>query len=164
MESLFEDYLKNEQSKYQYRQIALTATSYKNIDHSLNDGDTNSALATYGDALLKLAFCKILFEEKVKNITVQKQKYESDEILVKIIAKRYDLLNYIRFDEKDKKIPTDYDYKKTSNMGKDSPHKYIATTVESLLAAIYLDHDEKFDLVVDIVKEWRMLIDNSENS
>ena len=32
---------------------ALIDTSYKNIDHSLSDDDTNFELATYGDAVLR---------------------------------------------------------------------------------------------------------------
>ena len=43
---------------------ALTDTSYKNIDHSVSDDDTNFELATYGDAVLKLALCKIYREYK----------------------------------------------------------------------------------------------------
>ena len=43
---------------------ALTDTSYKNIDHSLRDDDTNAELATYGDAILKLALCKIYRDRK----------------------------------------------------------------------------------------------------
>ena len=43
---------------------ALTDTSYKNIDHSLSDDDTNFELATCGDAVLKLALCKIYRDRK----------------------------------------------------------------------------------------------------
>ena len=67
MQDKFYEYLGDESRPT--RQRALTASSYKNIDHSLEDADTNSELATYGDALLKLAFCKILFDEDVLNIT-----------------------------------------------------------------------------------------------
>ena len=44
---------------------------YKDIiEHSLNDNAINNNLATYGDALLKLALCDILFDEKVENIAL----------------------------------------------------------------------------------------------
>ena len=159
MQDKFYEYLRDESRPT--RQRALTASSYKNIDHSLEDADTNSELATYGDALLKLAFCKILFDEGVSNITVKKQKYEPDKVFVEIIARRYELLNYIRFDKNDDKIPKDYDYKDSPKKGKDSPSKYIATAVEALIAAIYLDNKEDFSLVVKIAEHWKTLIDDS---
>ena len=85
---------------------ALTDTSYKNIDHSLSDDDTNAELATYGDAVLKLALCKIYRDRKnagIKfsdNLSKWKEKHESDEVLVRVIAKHYNLLNFLRYDEK----------------------------------------------------------------
>ena len=160
MEDKFNEYLKNE--KYPTRERALTASSYKNIDHSLEDADTNSELATYGDALLKLAFCKILFDKGVSNISEEKKKYEPDKVLVEIIARHYGLLKYLMFDKSDKNIPKDYDYKEPSKRGKDSPHKYIATAVEALIAAIYLDNKEDYDLVVNIAESWIKLIDNDK--
>ena len=90
---------------------------------------------------MKLAFCKILFDEAVSNITVEKQKYESDKVFVEIIARHYELLNYIRFDKNDDNIPKDYDYREPPQKGKDSPSKYIATAVEALIVAIYLDNN-----------------------
>lgn len=158
MQDKFYEYLRDKSRPT--RQRALTASSYKNIDHSLDDADTNSELATYGDALLKLAFCKILFDEGVSNITVEKQKYESDKVFVKIIARHYELLNYIRFDKNDDNIPKDYDPPKK---GTDSPskYKYIATAVEALIAAIYLDNNENFSVVVEIAKHWIKLIDSA---
>ena len=65
MSQNFDDYLKKESPQYRYKEIALTAKSYKNMDHELDDKDTNCELATYGDALLKLALCDILFEDGV---------------------------------------------------------------------------------------------------
>lgn len=158
MQDKFYEYLRDESRPTKQR--ALTASSYKNIDHSLEDADTNSELATYGDALLKLAFCKILFDEDVSNITVEKQKYESDKVFVEIIARHYELLNYIRFDKNDDNIPKDYDYRDPPKKGKDSPSKYIATVVEALIAAIYLDNKD-FSVVVEIAKHWIELIDSA---
>ena len=57
-----EELLKNPKTDLQKQ--ALIDTSYKNIDHSLSDDDTNSELATYGDAILKLALCKIYRDRK----------------------------------------------------------------------------------------------------
>ena len=45
----------------------------------------------------------------------------------------------------------------------ESAAKYIATAVEALLAAIYLDNNENFGLVVDIAKSWKNLIDEEKN-
>ena len=159
MQDKFYEYLGDESRPT--RQRALTASSYKNKDHLLQDADTNSELATYGDALLKLAFCKILFDEGASNITVKKQKYEPDKVFVEIIARHYELLNYIRFDNNDDNIPKDYDYKDPSKKGKDSPSKYIATAVEALMAAFYLDNNEDFSAVVEIAKHWIELIDRT---
>ena len=78
MQDKFYEYL--EDKSQPTRQRALTASSYKNKEHQLKDANTNSELATYGDALLKLAFCKILFDERISNITVKKQEYESDKV------------------------------------------------------------------------------------
>ena len=152
MPDKFEEYLKDISQPTRNR--ALTASSYKNVDHSLTDKDINRELATYGDALLKLALCEILLNEKVENITVKKQDYENDEVLVKVVASYYDLLKKIKFDEKDKEIPRDYEYK-------DEKHKYIATAVEALLAAYYLDNSKDFSLVLEAAREWKRLIDES---
>lgn len=158
MQDKFEEYLKDE--KQPTRQKALTAKSYKKIEHSLKDQDTNCELATYGDALLKCAFCKILFDNGVENITEEKKTYESDKVLVEKIAQHYKLLEYVRFDKSDENIPIDYDYKKPKKKGKDSPSKYIATAVEALIAAIFLDNKENFNLICDIAKIWSELCIN----
>lgn len=157
MQDEFSKYLNDESQPT--RQKALTAKSYKNVDNSLEDKDTNCELATYGDALLKYAYCEILFEKDVKSITEEKKEYESDRVLVEVIAKHYDLLNFIRFDENDDNIPRDYNYREPPKKGKDSPSKYIATAVEALLAAIYLDNNKNIDLIVDIAKDWICLIE-----
>lgn len=103
-------------SKTDLQKQALTDTSYKNIDHSLSDDDTNAELATYGDAVLKLALCKIYREYKEnglrfsENLSDWKKKYESDKVLVQVIAQHYRLLNFLEFDRDDKKKPNDYKY------------------------------------------------------
>ena len=67
MQDEFSKYLNDESQPT--RQKALTAKSYKKVDNSLEDKDTNCELATYGDALLKYAYCEILFEKDVESIT-----------------------------------------------------------------------------------------------
>ena len=161
MPDKFDEYLRDEDQPTRLR--ALTSRSYKKVFQRENgfpppDENINVELATYGDALLKLAFCKILFDDAVLNITVDKQKYESDKVFVEIIARHYELLNYIRFDKNDGNIPKDYVYREPPQKDKDSPSKYIATAVEALIAAIYLDNNEDFSVVVEIAKHWIELI------
>ena len=172
MQDKFNEYLRDKSQHT--RERALTSSSYKKVFERENrspllDEKTNTELATYGDALLKCAFCKILFDEGVSNITVEKQNYESDKVFVEIIARHYELLKYIYFDKNDDKIPQDYNYRKPekekdskSNNGKGSPSKYIATAVEALIAAIYLDNKEEFGLVIEIAEHWKTLIDKSK--
>ena len=167
MQDKIYEYLRDEDQPTRLR--ALTSRSYKNVfqqenGFSLPDENINVELATYGDALLKLAFCKILFDEGVSNITVEKQNYEPDEVFVKIIARHYELLKYIRFDTANVDIPQDYEYREPPQKGKDSPSKYIATAVEALIAAIYLDNDEDFSVVVDIARNWKELIDKHKTA
>ena len=149
---------------------ALTDTSYKNIDHSLSDDDTNFELATYGDAVLKLALCKIYREYKEnglrfsENLSDWKKKYESDEVLVRVIAKHYNLLNFLRYDEKgngkpEEQKPQDYDHKGQNDNDR---HKYIATAMEACIAAVYIENGE--NEVIDIVKQWIERIDKVTNS
>lgn len=149
---------------------ALTDTSYKNIDHSLSDDDTNFELATYGDAVLKLALCKIYREYKEnglrfsENLSDWKKKYESDEVLVRVIAKHYNLLNFLRYDEKgngkpEEQKPQDYDHKGQNDKDR---YKYLATAMEACIAAVYIENGESE--VVEIVKQWIRWIDKETNS
>ena len=91
---------------------ALTDTSYKNIDRSFSDYDTNFELATYGDAVLKLALCKIYRDRKnagIKfsdNLSKWKEKHESNEVLVRVVAKHYKLLKFLKYDKKGNGKPT----------------------------------------------------------
>jgi len=141
---------------------ALTDKSHKNVSTRenkapLNEYD-NTELATYGDAVLKLALCEILWKDKTGVLTEEKKKYESDEVLVKVIAAHYNLLKYLCFDEKDEKKLQDYNYQKKK--GK-NPHKYIATAIEACLGAMYMDESVSWDDIIEIVKEWKNLIDGS---
>lgn len=157
-------------SKTDLQKQALTDTSYKNIDHSLSDDDTNFELATYGDAVLKLALCKIYREYKEnglrfsENLSDWKKKYESDEVLVRVIAKHYNLLNFLRYDEKgngkpEEQKPQDYDHKGQNDNDR---HKYIATAMEASIAAVYIENGE--NEVIEIVKQWIEWIDKVTNS
>ncbi len=164
-----EKLLKNPKTDLQKQ--ALTDTSYKNIDHSLSADDTNFELATYGDAVLKLALCKIYRDRKnagIKfsdNLSKWKEKHESDEVLVRVVAKHYNLLNFLRYDEKgngktEEQKPQDYDHKGQNDNDR---HKYIATAMEACIAAVYIESNESgANEVVKIVKQWIEWIDESK--
>lgn len=95
---------------------ALTDKSYKKTPNN-QDCKINFELATYGDVILKCALCKIYFERENKDnfgfkgkLTEWKKQYESDEVLIKFIARHYDILNFLNFDSGDTKKPQDYKY------------------------------------------------------
>ena len=149
---------------------ALIDTSYKNIDHNLSDDDTNFELATYGDAVLKLALCKIYRDRKnagIKfsdNLSKWKEKHESDEVLVQVIAKHYNLLDFLKYDKEgngkpEEQKPQDYNHKGQNDKDR---HKYLATAMEANIAAVYLENGE--NEVIEIVKQWIEWIDKVTNS
>ena len=146
---------------------ALTDKSYKNkTTHSQNNDEINFELATYGDAILKCALCKIYFERENKDnfgfkgkLTEWKKQYESDEVLVKFIARHYDILNFLNFDSSDTKKPQDYRYEDKNAKRR---YKYIATAMEACIAAVYIENGE--DEVIEIVKKWIRWIDKKTNS
>ena len=143
---------------------ALTDKSYKKTPNN-QDCKINFELATYGDAILKCVLCKIYFEREDENnfgfkgkLTEWKKRYESDEVLVKFIARHYDILNFLNFDRDDTKKPYDYDYQ-----GKNAKrrYKYIATAIEACIAAVYIENGE--NEVIEIVKQWIEWIDESKS-
>ena len=157
---LFEEYLdKREESKWVKR--ALTDRSFKKESQekkgkTLPKDETNEDLATYGDAVIKLGYLDIMLD-KVKQPSQDKQKLESDEFFVTIIAKHYKLLNYIRIDSSDSKIAIDYVYNKKKEPKKSNarnPHKYIATAVEAMIGAIYIEEDKKLEPIIELLREW----------
>ena len=143
---------------------ALTDKSYKKTPNN-QDCKINFELATYGDAILKCVLCKIYFEREDEDnfwfkgkLTEWKKQYESDEVLVKFIARHYDILNSLNFDRDDTKKPHDYDYQ-----GKNAKrrYKYLATAMEASIAAVYIENGE--NEVIEIVKQWIEWIDESKS-
>ena len=151
MADKFEEWLKKHRRKY-----ALTDSSYKKCYQKKYrkeySGPVNSELATYGDAVLKLALCMLLYDN-VDKLTEKKQNYESDEVLVNVIAKHYGILEYLRYDKQSKK-----DLKVDNYVYEGDKHKYIATAVESVLGAIFMENKDMSE-ICEIVKEWVKLID-----
>ena len=150
---------------------ALTDKSYKNkTTHSQNNDEINFELATYGDAILKCALCKIYFERGDEDnfgfkgkLTEWKKQYESDEVLVRVVAKHYNLLDFLKYDKEgngkpEEQKPQDYEHKGQNDNDK---HKYIATAMEACIAAVYIENGESE--VVEIVKQWIEWIDESKS-
>ncbi len=153
---LFEKYLSDKSSRLVKR--ALTDNSYKNeylrLNHKEYSEKTNVDLATYGDAVIKLCYSEILLD-KVKELTVEKAKFESDKYLVEKVAEHYQLIKKIKKDENDNNIPNDYNYEDTPGDNKNR-HKYIATAVEAMIGAIY-KKEKKLKPIIKLLDSWRSI-------
>lgn len=149
---------------------ALTDKSYKKVYQKLNcqvlsENLVNFELATYGDAILKMGLMQIFIRDEIEKPTEFKKKYESDEALVKYIAKRYDILKRLNYDKeaitiKDYNYDDYYKYDKTGKR-KGNLCKFIATAVEAVIAAIY-EETKDIDSLITLFEEWIKYID--ENS
>lgn len=140
---------------------ALTDDTYKNVwqrrrraRRPLSEAEENTQLATLGDAVLKLALAQMLYAEllagRIENVTVEKQRYESDRVLVTVVGRHYGILSHLRCNTEVAR--QDYDYT-------GDEHKHIATAAEAVLGAIYLT--DGWDAARAVVGEWRALIDAS---
>jgi len=154
---LFEEYIQKRNSS-DWINRALTDRSYKkeyeNHNGKLYEGKTNEELATYGDSIIKLCFSEVLLD-KVDNITIEKQKYESDEFLVDVVAKHYKLLLYIKKDKNNKDLATTYEYCKYQS-NNNNRSKYIATAVEAMVGAIYKE-EKSLNRIIELIDGWRKL-------
>ena len=150
------------QNKYKLIRKALTDSSYKNHQqkHGLEVTEDNLTLATYGDAVLKLAFCEILFDEE--KLSVEKSEYESDRSLVAHIGKRYRILDYMKLDSEDSNMPKDYSWK-PNDRHEDNSHKRIATCIEAIIGAIYKQNKD-IDEIIQIARNWKEYIDSHKSS
>ena len=156
---LFEEWL-GKKDNSEWVQRALTARSYKKVNHNLKDKDIAFELATYGDALIKFCYAEI-FLDNCKQLSIEIEKYVTDERWVNVIARHYSLLGFIRYDENDESIKKDYAYikptkTKSGKNKKESPHKYIATAVEAMIGAIYLE-TKKIKPITELLNSWRKL-------
>lgn len=157
----FAEYLQNGSGKWHTR--ALTD---KSMQGDRDESVTNVTLATYGDALLKLALCELLLD-RFEELTIEKAKYESDVSLIKV-AEHYGLLNYLNFNRANPRFPQDYDCRKMDPSFSQSKkerirthnrrRKYIATAVEAVLGAMYKDHRD-FGEIVEVVRGWMEILD-----
>ena len=127
--------------------LALTDRSYRSVQ-SQQDLPINNDYATIGDAYLKFILSEMLIDKKIAKLSEEKQRYESDAALVNI-AKHYKVLDKLKYNEEQK--VKDYDYKSSPKK-----HKFIATSMEALLYAIYLINK---DDAKEVVYEWVDIID-----
>lgn len=154
---LFEEWINKDDELIK---CALTDKSYKSVyskEHrkELSENKTNFKLATYGDAILKMCIMGILYKKESKKPTEEKKKYESDKALV-LIAKKYNLLDRIKTNGERVKS-YDYEHNKTK---KGNKCKYIATCVEALIAAIYINTGN-LDKLKILTNKWMEYIDQN---
>lgn len=75
------------------------------------------------------------------------------------------MLKYIHYDQIDKNIPQDYDYNKPGKTSgknkKTSSYKYIATAVEAMIGAIYLETND-LDKISELLLKWKEFIDKTQ--
>lgn len=139
--------------------MALIDTSYSEVEKANNEEvtDNNFKLATYGDAVLKLAYCEVLFE--LDKLTEIKKIYECDKNLVTVIGAHYNILGRLQLNSSDPTMPKDYLWN-PNKKNHDKIHKHIATCLEAIIGAIYRI-DKDMDEIIEIAKYWKKLIDNS---
>lgn len=165
----FEEYLNKKENEYNIK-LALTDTTAVTLKKSginkknkefetVNSQESNKQLSTLGDSIIKFYLCSY-FYGKAENISEKKKYYETDEFLVSVIAKHYNILDKLDYDSTKK--PNDYNYIKRgkTSTGKNkkskNDHKFIATAVEAMIGAIYwINKDGNwFDEISTILKEW----------
>ena len=164
-QDFFAAYLQGKMGESAWRTRALRDRSMM-FKLGLPECQVNHELATYGDAVLKLAYCEILLDA-VDDLTIEKSKYESDVALIRV-AKHYDLLQYLEFDRSSTQIPQDYRCKRIDPSFSQSKRmhirkfnrkrKYIATAIEAVLGAIYKEYRD-FGQIVKIVENWKHIIE-----
>lgn len=152
MSEIFKAYLK---SDHPLIQQALTDRSSKNKDQKIL---INQNLGTLGDSILKFILSLKYYEDEGK-LTERISKYLTDANLVKKVGKYYDIVQYIKKDELDIKLPNDYLYKKAKrSKSKNCPHKYIATAIEAMIGAIY-EINKDLEEIKSIINDWIIIID-----
>ncbi len=159
---LFADYIANGTGKWHKRSLTDRSMMYQ----GLREDETNAVLATYGDALLKFAYCEILLDT-VEELSMEKAKYESDVSLVRI-AEHYQLLEHLNFRQDDPQIPKDYQTRKMEReygikkkqriRQFNRKRKYLATAVEAILGAMYKD-GYTFSQIVQVVRGWKQILE-----
>lgn len=117
-------------------------------------------IGTLGDAVLRLSLTNILYHSRKDiDISEERKKYESDKVLVEKIASYYRLGEILLSDDENEDKNHGYDYWEYKRSG-DHPQKFLATAMEALLGAYYLDHNESIKEVEPVVRRWMEIIDS----
>lgn len=161
MDRFIEFLKKKDESKNIKR--ALTDSSYKKTFEKVNKkpmpiNETNFELATLGDSILKFVLCNIYLDDVI-NLSKYIEKYLKDEVFIETIAKQYSLLEYLLMDDTDCRISKEYIY----FFKKPKKTKYIATAIEAMIAAIYLETND-LSVVKEIIMNWISIIDLNSNN
>lgn len=128
LEDLFLKHLKNNDS---YMLQAFTDSSYSDYPENHRRYDCNFDMANAGDRLLKFALNDYLFElynESMVELTYREKHYLTDKQLVEIIAKKYNLIDYIKCSDAQKKDAS-YEFSEKT--------LYLAKAVKAILYAIF---------------------------
>ncbi len=96
----------------------------------MKEVDSNRNLATLGEQIYKCYISQTLYN-RVANLNHVLLDYFNDEIIVKLLCKKYNLIEFIKVDS-NAKLTKNYDYKVIQNS------KYISTAFFALIGAIYL--------------------------
>ena len=105
-------------------------------------GITKEGLEVFDEQVMK--FVDVI-DEKIDKLSKKIEQYTTDEYLVSVVAKHYDILKYLRFDKDNKSMKADYKYEnRTRTEGKNkkkNPRKYVATAIEAMIGAIYMEEN-----------------------
>ena len=125
---------------------ALTDRSVMNLKPAMKEVDCNRNLATLGEEIYKAYISQIMYN-RVSKLSHVLLDYSDYEIIVKVIAKKYNLIEFIEVD-KDAKLTKNYDFKVFDHS------VYIAYALFALVGAIYLIKRIDFEEIIEsFVKE-----------
>lgn len=168
---IFEEYLRKTDNELVRR--ALTDRSYQAyLREKVKKDDpnhfavnqpipTNFKMATFGDTVLKMFITEHIWDMSA-NPTAERALLESDLVLVEVIGRHYEILNFMHYHETDRNIPHHYNYLSFKQRERNRC-KFIATCVEAMIAAIYLDAEENAQKLKKLIATvWIPMIRNSE--
>lgn len=151
LEDLFIKHLKSDNN---YILQALIDSSYTDNAQNNRKYDCNFDMANAGDKLLKFVLNDYLFElynESMVELTYRENFYLTDKQLIEIIAKKYNLLDYIKCSDEVRKNAS---YSYTEN------NIFIVKAVKAVLYAIFLK-TRNYNEIMHIVRDFILNTDTS---
>jgi len=155
LEDLFIKHLNNEQNRFLKQ--ALTDFSYVDNPEKFRIYDCNFDMANAGDRLMKFVLNAYLYEtynDSMVELTYQEKHYLLDKQLVEIIAKKYNLLDFIKCSEKVREKAS-YVYSEDT--------VFIAKAVKAILYAIFL-YTKNYNEIEQIVRDFILKTDTCEQN